>query len=508
MKGHVWALPMRRRQSVALRPANVEGNASSLPKLRKGSRLSTISLLVSTLLTSTLLASDPPLHRAVYEDRTADAKALLAKGADSQAKNRYGITPLTLACTNGNAALVKALLAAGADANALGQGGMTPLMTAARTGRPAPVKMLLDAGAKVNASDRKGQTALMWAAVEGHAPVVRILLDAGADHEAALNSGFNAWFFASRQGHGEVIDVLLDAGADVNAALKTKSAAKGGWGTSGKGRAPRNGTSALIFAIQNGHFALAAKLLEAGADANDMRSGSTPLHILTWVRKPVIGDGIDGQPPPQGSGDMTSLAFVEVLIKKRGADVNAQLGGPEALGKVLGRPGSTPFLLASRTADLPYMKLLVKHGADPKLPNKQGRTPLLAAAGVVLGPQMDEAATEDDAVAAVKYLLDELGADIDVVDKERDTVMHAAAYKQSPVLVRLLAERGADIEVWNTKNRRGWTPLLIAQGFRYGNFKPSADTAAALGEVMKAADVEAPPAPPRPGTGKKEEYQD
>ena len=123
--------------------------------------------------------------------------------------------------------------------------------------------------------------------------------------------------------------------------------------------------------------------------------------------------------------------------------------------------------------------------------------PLLAAAGVVLGPERDEAATEGEAMVAVSYLLD-LGAEIDVVDREGDTVMHAAAYKQSPRLVGLLAERGADIDVWNRKNKRGWTPLLIAQGFRYGNFKPSAETIAALSEVMRAAGVEPPPAPPRP----------
>lgn len=436
------------------------------------------------------------LHGAVYHDRTAEAKALLAAGADPEAKNRYGVTPLTLACTNGNAELVTALLAAGADPNAEGNGGETPLMTASRTGRPAPVEALLKAGANPNARDFKGQTALMWAAVEGHPEVVKNLLGAGADREATLDSGFNAWFFAARQGHREVLEVLLADGADVKTPMKNKG---------GGGRAPKKGTSALILAIENGHFELAARLLDAGADPNDMRSGSASLHVLTWVRKPRRGDGIDGAPPPRGSGAMTSLRFAAVLIK-HGAHVNARLARGATGGSSLGRPGATPFLLASRTADLPFMKLLVAHGADFRLPNKQGRTPLLAAAGVALGPEADEAASEDEAVLAVRYLL-ELGADIDVVDQEGDTVMHAAAYKQSPKLVRLLAEKGADIEVWNRKNKRGWTPLLIAQGFRYGNFKPSGATIAALSEVMRAAGVDPPPAPPRPAPGKKEDYQ-
>ena len=440
---------------------------------------------MAAMLGLVLVRADPPLHRAVHEDRTEDALALLRDGADAAATNRYGVTPLTLACVNGNAELVAALLDAGADANDRGAGGETLLMAAARTGRPAPVKRLLKAGAKVRVKDRKGQTALMWAAAEGHADVTKILLKAGADREATLGSGFNAMFFAAREGHLDTVKVLLANGADVNAVMDSK----------GGGRAPRNGTSALILAIENGHFDLAAHLLEAGADPNDVRTGYAPLHTLTWVRKPRRGDGIDGAPPPRVVSEMTSLEFVDALVG-RGADVNLRLTRGPAGGNKLGRPGATPFLLAARTADLPLMRRLIHHGADPRMPNAQGRTPLLAAAGVALGPEADEAASEDEAVAAVRFLLD-LGADIDVVDKEGDTVMHAAAYKQSPKLVALLAGKGADIEVWNRGNKRGWTPLLIAQGYRYGNFKPSDPTIAELTSVMTAAGVEIPEPPPR-----------
>lgn len=436
------------------------------------------------------------LHLAVYEERVAEAKALLAKGADARAANRYGVTPLSLACANGNAELVTALLDAGADANREGNGSEIPLMIAARTGTGAVVEKLLTAGAKVNASDRKGQTALMWAAVEGHAEAVKILLAAGADHTAKLKSGFNPWFFAARQGHRAVLEILLADGADVNAAMVNRG---------GGGRAPRKGTSALILAVENGHFELAARLLEAGADANDMRSGYSPLHVLTWVRKPRRGDGIDGAPPPRGSGDVTSLEFAELLVKN-GAKADAKLGRNIRGGDGVGRAGATPFLLASRTADLPLMKFLIEHGADPRRPNDHGRTPLLAAAGVMLGPEADEAASEDEAILAVNYLL-ELGANINITDKNGDTVMHAAACKQSPRLVRLLAQEGADIKVWNQMNKQGRTPLLIAQGFRNGNFKPSDLTIAALSEVMRSAGVKPPEAPPRPVVGKKENYR-
>ena len=63
-------------------------------------------------------------------------------------------------------------------------------------------------------------------------------------------------------------------------------------------------------------------------------------------------------------------------------------------------------------------------------------------------------------------------------------------------MVELLAAKGAKIELWNKKNKFGWTPLLIAQGFRFGNFKPSPTTMAAVEKVMLAAGITPPPAPP------------
>ena len=74
--------------------------------------------------------------------------------------------------------------------------------------------------------------------------------------------------------------------------------------------------------------------------------------------------------------------------------------------------------------------------------------------------------------------------------------MHSAAYKNAPAAVQFLADKGAKIEIWNRKNRFGWTPLLIAAGYRFGNFKPSADTVAALKKVMEKAGVSTVIEPP------------
>src|SRR4029453_19455025 len=91
-----------------------------------------------------------------------------------KAANRYGITPLYLACVNGNAVIIERLLKAGADANAVATEGETALMTAARTGNVDAVKVLLAHGADVNAKENwHGETALMWAVSEKHAAVAR-----------------------------------------------------------------------------------------------------------------------------------------------------------------------------------------------------------------------------------------------------------------------------------------------------------------------------------------------
>ena len=431
------------------------------------------------------------LHWAAYHDEPAVARHLLAAGAGAKAENRYGVTPLSLACTNGSAEMVRMLLAAGADPNTALRGGESVLMTAARTGRVGPVQALLDAGAKVDAADRKGQTALMWAAADGQAVVVELLIKAGADPRARLKSGFTPMLFAARAGRSDVVRVLLKAGVDANEAIQTDR--------KGSGTTPKSGVSALILAVENGHFELAAALVKAGANPNDQRSGFTPLHTLTWVRKPNRGDDPDGQPPPTGSGNLTGLQLVRQLVAS-GADVNTRLEhGASGRGK-LNMTGATAFLLASKTADLPYMRLLVELGADPLLANKDGCTPLMAAAGIGTLAPTEEAGTEPEALAAVEYLLS-LKADVNTVDQNGETAMHGAAYKSLPKMVQFLADRGAKIDAWNRKNKYGWTPLLIAEGFRPGNFKPSADTIEAIHRVMRAAGVEPPPPTVRPGAG-------
>ena len=153
--------------------------------------------------------------------------------------------------------------------------------------------------------------------------------------------------------------------------------------------------------------------------------------------------------------------------------------------------GATPFMLAALTADAELMKTLAALGANTRLTNADNSTPLMAAAGLASRSPGEDAGTESEVLEAVQAALD-LGADINAVDKNGETAMHAAAYKNLPQVVKFLAAKGAKIDVWNKDDRFGWTPLAIAVGYRFGNFKPSPETEAAVREVMIAAGVTPP----------------
>jgi uncharacterized protein len=425
------------------------------------------------------------LHWAAFKDDLETGELLVRAGANVKAANRYGVTPLSLACVNGNGEMVELLLKSGADPNTALPGGETALMTAARTGSLAPVKSLLIRGARVDSRDeRRGQTALMWAAAEGHAEVVKELIEAGADFRQRLPSGFTPLLFAVREGRIPVVEVLLKEGADVNDTVPVDGGRRRGYG----GRLPPAGTSALLLAVMNAHFELAAHLVDAGANVNAALPGYTPLHAITVARKPGIGDN---DPGPEGSGTLGSLDLVKKLVD-HGADVNARMTKRANLTNTrLKELGATPFLLAAQVADAELMRALAALGADPFIPNVDHSTPLMVAAGLATRSPGEDAGTESEVLEAVQVAL-ELGADINAVDINGETAMHGAAYKNLPKVVKLLASKGAKIAVWNREDRYGWTPLAIAVGYRFGNFKPSPETEAMIRAEMIAAGVTPP----------------
>lgn len=453
---------------------------------------------------------------AAQRDNVELVDLLIAAGANVKAANRYNVTPLSLACTNGNAVIVEHLLKAGADPNSTSEQGQTALMTAALTGKPDAVKVLLTHGAKVNAQEpNKGQTALMWTASEGNADAAAMLVEFGADVKAKSKNGFTPLLFAVRNGHTDAAKVLLAHGANVN------------------DMAP-DGTSALNMAVVNAYFELASVLLDAGANPNAPDPRGSALHTLAWLRKPgadgAAGVGNTPHGPPIPTGHVTAFELAQKLLE-RGANPNVRIEWQEKKfdkeGGTMRNPpliqlgrhyltyvGATPFYVAAHNGDVEYMRLLVAHGADPKMPNALGITPLIAAAGLDYwegeAPGPFTGCPETERLEAVKLAL-ELGNDVNAaadfgdypmigdpaytllyyplnMDELADrvlgdprwtgsTALHAAVVSGQPSIVQFLIDRGAKVDA---KTRLGWTPLMMADGVFFANAKKEFPAAAAI----------------------------
>jgi ankyrin repeat protein len=421
-----------------------------------------VASLIAQHLPTTISQSDgaTALHWAAHWDDLAIANLLIGAGADVNARNQLGVTPLSLACTNASTPMVTALLAHGAHANdALPDGGATALMTCARTGNVTAVAQLVAHGADVNAAETvKGQSALMWAIAENHPDVARLLIEAGANAGAASKRGFTPLLFAAQQGNLASARIVLKAGVDVNAA------------------AP-GGSSPLLVAVESGHAEVAEFLVDAGADVNAMAAGRSALHAAVQEARPEL----------------------VTLLLARGADPNARLKSrlPRVAGELAGGPlsmiGATPFWLAAKFGDVQLMRLLADHGADPLLQSNDKTTPLMVAAGIgwVDGQDRygrllfdaDLASHEKTDLEAVKLAV-ALGGDVNAINEHGQTAMHGAAYMGGDSIARFLLERGARLDV---VDKEGQTPLVIAEGIYVGGTFVARKSTAALLRAAGAA---------------------
>ena len=429
------------------------------------------------------------LHWAAHKGDETVAHLLLAAGADVDATNRYSVTPLMLACARGSAPVVEALLGAGADPNATLPEGETVLMTAARTGNVPVIRMLLAHGADMKARERwRGQTALMWAAAENHPAAVHTLIELGADVDERSTAGWSALLFAVRSGKREAVRALLDAGADVNDTIRPPAPADAGAAgrpSRGNPAVGTEGTSALVVAVTNAHFSLAAYLVERGADPNAAEQGWTALHQLAYTRRPNSGKGM---PPVEMVDSLDTLAFARFLLES-GADPNlrqtTRFNNRERNN--LNRIGATPYLLAAKHADMPLMRILADYGADTRQPTEGNASPLMVAAGVGIFNLGESAGTNEEAYEAVRLAWELGDRDVGRADDRGYTALHGAALRGADPIVSFLVERGADLLA---ESSEGWTPLRIADGVHYtGTVKRADHTAALLRELMKERGV-------------------
>lgn len=488
---------------------------------------------VKTALTqgANVTAADPDgstaLHWAAQRNNDEIAAALLAAGAKPDIKTRFNMTPLALAAMNGNAKLIARLLDAGADVNGTSSEGQTVLMTAALQGNPDAVKLLIQRGAKVNTTEPyKNQTAMMFAAGEGNAKALEQLIEFGGDVKAKSKGGYTAFLFAVRNRQMKAAEVLLEHGANVNDTTP-------------------DGSSALNMAIVNGYFDVASALLDKGANPNQEDPRGSALHSVMWMRRPgapweAAALAEDPEGPPKQSGNVTALELAEKLLQK-GANPNKRwefkeqrfdksLGTTKAPPNIpLGRHfvtfnGSTPFYNAARNGDAPMMRLLVKYGADPKIPNVGGVTPLMVAVcldyyeGETPGPFTG--VSEAERLEAVKLAV-ELGNDVNAVtdfgkyemigSAEKTlqtypdnmsalqnmgfgdprfngmTVLHGAVLSHQNSILEYIISKGAKLDA---KNQLGWTPYMMTKGIFLANaFKEFPEEAKILEEAMKKQGI-------------------
>ena len=460
------------------------------------------------------------LHQAVRQGSVEIVDLLIAAGADVKAATRYNITPLSLACGNGSATIIEHLLKAGADANSTSEEGQTALMTAALNGQIEAVKLLLGRSAKVNTAEpNKGQTALMWATSEGNTAAAEVLIEFGADMKAKSKNGFTPLLFAVRNGHTQTAQLLPAHGANANDAAQDR-------------------TTALNMAVVNAYYELAAVLLDHGADPNAADPRGSALHTIAWLRKPGAdgGNGLGRRSyaPPLPTGNMNSLELAKALLD-HGANPNLRVAWQERVfdkeGGTMRNPplillgrhyltyvGATPFYVAAHNGDAPYMRLLADHGADPKIPNALGMTPLMVASGLdywegeAPGPYTGVSETERlDAVKLALALGNDLNAAAVFGDYKMEgapeytllyyplnmdqltgkvlgdprwsgsTALHGAVVSGQSEIVKFLVERGAKLDA---KTKTGWTPLMLAGGVFFANAKKEYPAAA---EILKTA---------------------
>jgi uncharacterized protein len=482
---------------------------------------------------------------AAYRNDLELADLLVAAGANPKTPNREGATAMQLASLHGSAAMMEKLLDAGADVNERGVNGETPLMFTARNGNLDALNLLLRRGADVNAKESlRGTAALMWAVEQGHTEAVRLLIQHGADvsgassfdskggtaylaptiqqranqektfrrvrslsasdEEAAAaafgvpkntkGGGLTALVLAARQGYLDCAKLLLDAHADVN-------------------QTTHYGWTPLLTAVQNRHYKLAAYLLDRGANPNIANNGGwTPLYIA------VDNRNIEGGDYPVRAPDMDHLDLIKLLLS-HGANVNARVCGVEGTPRKckgdstetrtiftmqwLYEDGATPFLRAAQSGDVTVMKLLLEHGANPKLSTENGDTALMVAAGIGWVEGVTFEWSEAENLEAVKMCLD-LGIDPTIADGDGRTALHGAAHKGRNDVIRLLVEHGAKLDVRDNGSRdtfagslhgHTWMPIDYARGLvRVGVQSAIAhpDTEALLKMLMEERGIPVP----------------
>jgi ankyrin repeat protein len=229
------------------------------------------------------------------------------------------------------------------------------------------------------------------------------------------------------------VKVLVEAGADVN------ERSEYGW-------------TALLVATQNRYYKIGVYLLDHGADPNIANEGGwTPLYIATDNRN------IEGGDYPTRKPDMDHLDYIKRLLAAH-ADPNMRMRSSTETRTIfthqwLLEEGATPFLRAAQSGDIVLLKLLLEHGADPKINTEYGVTPLMVASGIGWVQGVTYEWSPEQTLETVKMLLD-LGADVNAQDRlDGRTALMGAAHKGRNDVIEVLVQHGADLSLRDIGSR-------------------------------------------------------
>jgi ankyrin repeat protein len=322
--------------------------------------LSSVYLLFVSPLADATSSLDEAILKAAREGDSTYLQELLAKGANVNARDDYGNTPIIFASEQGHLQSVELLLRAGADVNARTSFNLlSALMLAARHGYLEIVKILHERGGEVEVQNLAGYTPLMEAAEGGHTQIVEALLEMGANVNAKGNlRGRTALMIAVSKGYIDIVKLLLKHNAEVNLHEKAEYKVRGIRNFVGVGRdtmpmlepamdedaLARLGRTALMEAALLGHHEILDLLLSAGADVNPRDEIGQTALILAADKDP---------------------SMVRELLEK-GADVNVQTS----------ISGETPLIAAAYAGRLETVEMLIKAGANVNIRAKNGKSAL------------------------------------------------------------------------------------------------------------------------------------
>jgi ankyrin repeat protein len=329
---------------------------------------------------------------------------------------------------------------------------MSPLFMAAKGGNAAVIEALLKAGANALEANGNGTTVLMTAASTGNADAVKVLLDHGADITAKdLTNGQTALMFAAAVNRAAVIKTLIARGADANVTTKVVRMERVQVDANGNPLPPAEGN-------------------RGGAAEGAQRGGGQRGGGDRILGATVVG-GLSALHFAAREGQMDAIRE----LVEGGADVNLQSAGDK----------TPPITEAIINGHVDIAKYLLDHGANPKIANADGLTPLFATIDIrwranAWYPQPTIAEEKTDYIAFMKDLLDH-GADInarlgrklwfrkfrygdDWVDPNGATAFWRAAQANDLAGMRFLASRGADTKLATVK---GVSPLMVAAGIGF-----------------------------------------